>query len=176
MIILKDKGFTLVEMLIAVLIMAILITMAVPMYEKTIEKSRLAEVRVVSKKISESKQRVMDNLELINFNGQFGMNSLDVDVDGLKNGVKLTTDEFTYTLQPTTYPNAVCAARRRGDNKDVSFLYLGEVATQVCTCPQAGNSVCGQFCTTGTRFFCGGNDQKCDAYSMDNAGGPWCSN
>ena len=38
------KGFTLMEILVSVMILAILITMSVPMYERTVEKSRLAEV------------------------------------------------------------------------------------------------------------------------------------
>lgn len=44
-----NKGFTLVEILVAVMITAILITMAVPIYDKTIEKSRISEARVVLK-------------------------------------------------------------------------------------------------------------------------------
>lgn len=46
----NDKGFTLVEILVAVMIVVLLVTMAAPMYEKAIEKSRLAEARVTAKK------------------------------------------------------------------------------------------------------------------------------
>lgn len=171
----RRGGFTLVEILVAVLIVVILITMAVPMYEKTIEKSRIAEVRTILKKVLESKLRVMDNLELDNFGGQFGFNNLDVDVLGMKNGITLSSPEFNYTLQPTTYLNGVCAKRTRGENAGVSFLFLGETATQYCSCPASGLSVCGLFCTEGTRFFCGGAAAACDNYSMDAAStAPFC--
>ena len=40
-------GFTLVEILVAVMIMALLVTMAVPMYDRTVEKSRMAEARTL---------------------------------------------------------------------------------------------------------------------------------
>lgn len=162
-------GFTLVELLVAVMIVVTLITMAVPMYEKTIEKSRIAEARTLIKKALESKLRVMDNLELDDFNNQFGFKNLDVGFVGTMNGSTLSTPEFTYSLKPTSYPNGVCAKRARGDNAGVTFLFLGETASEYCSCPASGTSVCGQFCTSGTRFFCGGDATKCDAYSMDAA-------
>ena len=40
------KGFTLVEILVAVMIVTLLVTMAVPMYDKTVEKSRMAEAEL----------------------------------------------------------------------------------------------------------------------------------
>ena len=36
-----NGGFTLVEILVVIMIVALLVTMAMPMYEKTVEKSRL---------------------------------------------------------------------------------------------------------------------------------------
>ena len=75
------KGFTLMEILVSVMILAILITMSVPMYERTVEKSRLAEVSTMLKRISESKLRTMDSMNITTFtNGSFGLNMLDVDV------------------------------------------------------------------------------------------------
>ena len=61
------KAFTLVEVLVAVLIMAVLATMAVPMYERMVEKSRIGEVTANLKRLGEAKWREMDNRNMINF-------------------------------------------------------------------------------------------------------------
>ena len=73
-----NRGFTLVEILIAVLIMGILVTMAVPMYEKTIEKSRIAEVRANLRRIYDAKMRLLDDMEKTKYVAKlFGFENLD---------------------------------------------------------------------------------------------------
>ncbi len=154
------KGFTLVEVLVAVLIVTVLITMAVPMYERTVEKSRVAEVSILLKKLSESKLRTMDNKDIITYNGQFGLSQLDSDIKSSK--------DFTYSLSPSLYPNAVCAVRARGDRKGTMFLYLGETAPDYCDCStsHAAGTVCGGYCSEHRLLFCGGTEAQCDSYSM----------
>ena len=61
------RGFTMMEILVAVMILAILVTMSVPMYERSVEKSRLAEVSTVLKRLSESKLRTMDSMDLMQY-------------------------------------------------------------------------------------------------------------
>ena len=113
------KGFTLAEILVAVLILTILITMSVPMYERAVEKSRLAEVSATLKRISESKLRAMDARNILTFSsGAIPMGVLDVEIPN--------SDDFSYRLFPSSYPNGVCAMRLRGDTAGTMFLYLGE--------------------------------------------------
>ncbi len=51
------KGFTLIEMLVVVLIIGVLAAIAVPQYEASIEKSRVAEALVMMKSIADAEQR-----------------------------------------------------------------------------------------------------------------------
>ena len=152
----KNAGFTLIEILVAVLILAILITMSVPMYEKAVEKSRIAEVSATLKRISEAKLRTMDSMQLGTFkSGSFSLSLLDVSVPN--------SQDFSYHLYPSAYPNAVCAKRLRGDAKGTTFLYLGEVAPDYCA--NSSSTLCKEYRTTGRKLFCSGS---CDIYSMDS--------
>lgn len=167
-------GFTLMETLVAVMILTILITMAVPIYERSVEKSRLAEVSTVLKRLSESKLRTMDSMNLTTFNGQFGLDLLDVSVPD--------SDDFTYSLSPTDYPNAVCAVRSRGDNEGTMFLYVGETAAESCNCAGhqqvGGNVICGAYCQTGRQLFCKNsarNSSSCEAYGLTSYNVGECS-
>lgn len=167
------KGFTLVEILVAVMIVTLLVVMAVPMYEKTVEKSRMAEVRILLKEIYEAKIRTLDSMDRENFSYDlFGFEALDVSLGCINpsTGARLTrctgpeayTKDFKYVLySPASgVPNAVCAVRRKGDNVGVAFLYVGD-----------------QDATDGEKFFCndGPGGGSCDAYGLDSIGTAWCT-
>lgn len=155
------KGFTLVEILVAVLIMTILITMAVPMYERTVEKSRLAEVSAMLKRISEAKLRTMDSMNMNNYtSGAFGLNLLDVKVPD--------SDAFSYGLYPASYPNAVCARRLNGDASGTTFLYLGETAPDYCA--TSNTSLCQEYRSSGRKLFCQDASGKstCEIYGLSS--------
>ena len=149
----KNKGFTLMELLVAVVIMTILVTMAVPVYEKTVEKSRVTEARAILKKISDSKQRLLSSMEKDDWTEipeSFTANSLDVRTQGTSSGsgadAKLTTKYFSYKFFPAGRASDVCAVRTDGETRGVAFWY------------SAGG--------TGGQFFCTGDASKCAIYGM----------
>lgn len=149
----NKKGFTLVEVLTAVLIVIILVTMAVPMYERAVEKSHKAEVSVNLKRLSESKIRTMTARNIYTFGDQFTLNQLDMTNPDSK--------DFKYSLSPVSFPNDVCAKRCRGDYKGTVFLYLGE---ESCDCNNInGFPPCMRYCA-GEKLLCSG--PGCDAYGM----------
>ncbi len=164
----NNKGFTLVEILVAVLIVVILVTMAAPMYEKAIEKSRLAEARVTAKKMFDAKIRLMDSMDMDEFNiSKAGFENLDFAIDCKKtkktnNHVEMcSTKDFTFSIYPDGAKNGICAARRgQGDTAGVNFLYMGELADSDDTIFQ-----CSDASTTGS----------CETYGLDSSGEIWCT-
>lgn len=167
----NNKGFTLVEILVAVLIVIILVTMAAPMYDKAIEKSRLAEARVTAKKLFDSKSRLMDSMELDNFAiSQFGFENLDFAFECQKSQMDdshvetCSTKDFTFSINPTgagQIPNGICVSRRgSGDTAGVTFLYMGELAANDASVFQC---------------FDGPSSGSCELYGLDSTGSAWCS-
>lgn len=47
----KNRGFTLIELLVVVLIVGVLVAVAVPQYEKSVMRSRMAETEVIMRSI-----------------------------------------------------------------------------------------------------------------------------
>lgn len=166
------KGFTLMEILIAILIVGVLVAMAAPMYEKAIEKSRIADVRVKLKRLYEAKMRVMDNMESETYSpALFGLENLDYafDCEGTSvfqndHRMSCNTSDFKYVINPTGSgnENAVCAVRLQGDYQGVAFLFREDTGAG-----QADRLLCNDSNSP---------DGKCEVYGMDSTGdAPWCT-
>lgn len=158
----KKNGFTLMELLVAVVIMTMLITMAVPLYEKTVEKSRAAEARALLKKMSDSKQRLLVSMEMDDWSTiptAFTANSLDVSTPGTPYGTgaeaRLHTKYFAYRFFPAGRVSDMCARRLSGDTAGVAFWY------------SPGR--------TGGQFFCTGSNEQCAIYGMKASGSMPCN-
>ena len=67
----KSKGFTLIEMLVVVLIIGILAGIALPQYDRAVEKARAAEPQIILKDMFRSQQecalRIGDWMECIGY-------------------------------------------------------------------------------------------------------------
>ena len=104
----NKKGFTLVELLVVVLIIGILAAIAVPQYQKAVEKSRMTEGIMIVRKIAEMHQAYY--MATGNYLGNFDIEKLDITIPGKKsdNSGAIITQYFSYR------PNA-CTNTCEGD-------------------------------------------------------------
>ena len=126
------QGFTLIELVTAIIIVVILVTMAVPLYEKTVERSRLAEARTILAKLQDAKLAAMDNMECRTYNSEDSncpkMRHLNVAFADNQQELGFDTDAFHFSIAPrragsSWVANAVCARRLGGDYNGTIFLY-----------------------------------------------------
>ena len=125
------KGFTLIELLVVVLIIGILSAIALPQYQKTVEKSRSAEALMNIKALQQAldvyllEQGYPSSNRNVYFIGNNAENKdvLDVDITGgmdcsVAEGLECSNRDFAYY---TTCSNSSCqigACRLRdGNNK-----------------------------------------------------------
>lgn len=139
----NKQGFTLVEILVAVLIVIVLVTMAAPMYEKAIEKSRIAEARATAKKLWDSKMRQLNSMDLeVYSSSDFGLENLDFslpcETSSIHSGHRVTckTADFSFRINPeasgsssSAILNGICVYRLKGDQEGTTFLYVGDDAS-----------------------------------------------
>lgn len=132
------KGFTLIEVLTVVMIVAILASVALPQYQRAVEKSRAAEAMTMGKVIVDSQNRLIDafpndnagtrgSLDIILSGGSWSADNRSANV--------YTTPLFEYTLMDT----GVSATRRNGGFEYTLTFYNSKSDNQ--------NSCSGSFCT-----------------------------
>ena len=141
-------GFTLIELLVVVLIIGILAAVAVPQYQRAVEKSRMAEAVAMVRAIANAQEVYrLANGEYANTQD---FSVLDLSVPGKANNQNHTgrrqTKYFVYgtAINKSTGLNHIALARRLKDGTDDSsgryYLYVSGSNPQRIRCDSGGES------------------------------------
>ena len=124
----SKQAFTLIELLVVVLIIGILAAVALPQYQKAVEKARMVEAVIVVKKISEAQQRFF--LANNRYAQQSECDSLDISLPGKPCSSRWCTKFFEYTCHSTSANEISYANRLKNKNTDENYPYSIRVITE----------------------------------------------
>ena len=125
------RGFTLIELLVVVLIIAILAAVALPQYNKTVEKARMVEAVANVRAIANAHQRYY--LEHDEYLGGEDMDKLDIEIPGTVDntwgtGGRIKTKDFIYSPNTSDSSSAYLALAQRvareGEARQVYYIFI----------------------------------------------------
>ena len=139
------RGFTLIELLVVVLIIAVLAAVALPQYNKTVEKARMVEAVANVRAIANAHQRYY--LEHDEYLGAGDMGKLDIQIPGAVNNKftagRIKTKDFIYSPDADPSMSFLALAQRvarEGEKKYVYYIYITQAAPKRIRCYTYGVS------------------------------------
>ena len=134
----KKKGFTLIELVIAVLIIGVIAAISVPMYFRAVEKSRASESISTLGTIAKAQQRhKLQSNEYTDSIGELDITLKDYSEDDVATGHDFDTEYFDFTLLDPTNIAKTQAARKNGEYS----LYI-DYDTNKITCQAEDTGIC----------------------------------
>ena len=95
----KNRAFTLIELLVVVLIIGILAAIALPQYQKAVERARMTEAAIVLRSIADANRRY--HLATNQWAKATELDLLDIDVPGTQDATwgdgRMKTKDFVYS-------------------------------------------------------------------------------
>jgi prepilin-type N-terminal cleavage/methylation domain-containing protein len=111
----NTKGFTLIELLVVVLIIGILAAIALPQYQKAVEKSKITQAFVLLRTLRDAQQ------SYFYVNGNFTVNLLNLDIQIPGDFVDKAEHKYNYTLIKGLHFQL-----ENGDQNRVASAYMEE--------------------------------------------------
>ena len=133
----NKKGFTLIELLVVVLIIGILAAVALPQYQNAVEKSRVAEAKLILKAMDEAQQ--VCALEQSDIFGEctgssYWENTSFTPPTPLVNAECIDTDPCFITKDWEYFSDDYLYACRIKNNQIVSCLTLSTISEEPLSC------------------------------------------
>jgi type IV pilus assembly protein PilE len=143
----NKKAFTLIELLVTVLIIGILAAIALPQYQKAIERSRRSEALLLGQSIKHAEERWY--LITGKYTSSFDDLDININYESINDNKNvITTKNFSVTLDPynaRVYFNPL--GKRYYDS--LSFCF-DSVTTQICK-PTLGRIICSAYSGISTQ-------------------------
>ncbi len=153
----NTQAFTLIELLVVVLIIGILAAVALPQYQKAVEKARMSEAVILVRKIAESQQRYfLANGEYASFDD---MDSLDIEIPHATTSLvvgqnRLVTKDFAYTCHGVGAGQIAVAERVPTQQRYYILIDKADPEKLVCqsysTATAVQKKLCAQLNANGT--------------------------
>lgn len=125
----KSGGFTLIELLVVVLIIGILAAIALPQYEKVVEKSRAAEALTMVSSIAKAN----DIYKMTTGEYTTDISVLDIQIPGEDSSYngwpRKNTKFFMYGAKTPSYGNSTGIANRLPQSSKYSIVALADGTT-----------------------------------------------
>jgi prepilin-type N-terminal cleavage/methylation domain-containing protein len=146
----NDKGFTLTEIMVVVLLLAILSAIAIPQYSKTVEKQKAVEALHLLAVIGQAQERyyVINEVYTKEYS-DLDADLIDLSTKKAAEGDTFKNRAFGFKLNGTADDDGKVTAKRNGG----SYYFIREYKTGEVCCKSNDDDDC--------ELFGFGDDQKC---------------
>lgn len=145
----KNKGFTLIEMLVVVLIIGILASVALPQYKYVVAKAKFTQLLTATKAIKDAQTRYM----LAHNERSLDLSALDIDIEGgtygpgsYSNANMKDKITFDWGSCHITYNSARDVISCKIDKPYIEYLYPLGLGRRSCCASQASGTVGKKIC------------------------------